>query len=162
LRLAPLALAGVLAGAAAAPTGATARALPSLESARVFVVSEVQDKLDGRWGRVWSTLYPAHQRVAVRPVYIRCERSTPFFAPTLVFGVLRVRETLVPVPGLARRVSGVAVTLRVALRWYGPRDPIVLTPTLHLVAVDGGWRWLLSDEMYRMYRHGACGGLPPI
>jgi hypothetical protein len=128
----------------------------------MFVLSEVQDKLDGRWGRAWSTLYPAHQRVAVRPVYIRCERATPFFAPTLVYGIWHVRQTLVRVPGLAQRVRGVAVTLRVALRWYGPRDPIVLTPTLHLVAVRGGWRWLLSDEMYRVYREGACGSLPPL
>jgi hypothetical protein len=162
LRLATPALAAALAAAVAAPASAATQGRPSLESARIFVVSEVQDKLDGRWGRAWSTLYPAHQQVAVRPVYIRCERSTPFLAPTLVFGVERVRKTLVRVPGLSRRLPGVAVTLHVALQWYGPRDPIVLTPTLHLVAVHDGWRWLLSDEMYRVYRHGACGGLPPV
>jgi hypothetical protein len=149
------------AAAAAAQAGET-RAAPSLTSARIFVISEVRAKLDGRWARAWSTLYPAHQRIAVKPVYIRCERSTPFFARTMVFGVVRARRALVRVPGLGERVPGAAVTLRVALGWYGPRDPIVITPTLHLVTADGGWRWLLSDEMYRAYRTGACGALPPV
>lgn len=154
----------VVGATAAAPCAspATTRSIPSLESARIFVISEVRAKLDGRWARAWSTLYPPHQRIAVKPVYVRCERSTPFFAPTLVFGVSRARRALVRVPGVAHRVPGAAVTLRVSLKWYGPRDPIVITPTLHLVPVDGGWRWLLSDEMYRVYRTGACGALPPV
>jgi hypothetical protein len=152
----------VAATAAAGAVSSAHAAAPSLASARIFVISEVQAKLDGRWGHAWSTLYPAHQRIAVRPVYIRCERSTPFYARTMVFGVVRARRALVRVPGLAERVPGAAVTLRVALGWYGPRDPIVITPTLHLVALRGGWRWLLSDEMYRVYRTGACGALPPV
>jgi hypothetical protein len=154
-----------LAAAAAAVGDAHAagtRTAPSLLSARIFVISEVQAKLDGRWAHAWSTLYPAHQRIAARPVYVRCESSTPFFAPTTVFGIVRAERALVRVPGLAHRVPGAAVTLHVALGWYGPRDPIVITPTLHLVALHGGWRWLLSDEMYRVYRRGACGGLPPV
>jgi hypothetical protein len=159
VRLALAAVAVVGAAVSAAPAPA---ATPSLASARIFVISEVRAKIDGRWARAWSTLYPAHQRIAVRPVYVRCERSTPFFSPTLVFGVVRARRALVHVPGVAQLVPGAAVTLHVALQWYGPRDPIVITPTLHLVALDGRWRWLLSDEMYRVYRHGACGGLPPV
>lgn len=149
-------------GLATAAPPASEAATPSLLSARIFVISEVQAKLDGRWARAWSTLYPGHQLIAARPVYVRCERATPFFSRTMVFGVLRARRALVRVPGLAHRVPGAAVTLHVALGWYGPRDPIVITPTLHLVAVDGGWRWLLSDQMYRVYRQGVCGGLPPI
>jgi len=143
------------------PPLAPARA-PTLTSAGVFLVGELRAKLDGRWSRAWSSLYPLHQRVAVKPVYVRCERATPFLARTIAFGVLRVRRSRVRVPGLTRSVPGAAVTLRVRLAWYGPRDPIVLTPTLHVVAVDGRWRWLLSSSSYRMYRQAACGSLPPV
>jgi len=160
--LRPALAALLVGGAVGVAPGASRAAVPSLASARIFVISEVQAKLDGRWARAWSTLYAAHQRIAVKPVFVRCEQSTPFYAPTMVFGVLRARRAFVRVPGLTSRVPGAAVTLRVALGWYGPRDPIVLTPTLHLVATNGGWRWLLSDAMYRVYRRGGCGGLPPI
>jgi hypothetical protein len=33
---------------------------------------------------------------------------------------------------------------------------------LHVVAVAGHWRWLLSSESYVKYRHAACGSLPPV
>jgi hypothetical protein len=135
---------------------------PTLSSAGVFLTGELRAKLDGRWSRAWSSLYPLHQRVAVKPVYVRCERATPFLARTLTFGILHVRRARVRVPGLARSLAGAAVTLRVRIAWYGPRDPIVLTPTLHVVAVDGHWRWLLSSSSYRMYRQAACGSLPPV
>jgi hypothetical protein len=135
---------------------------PALSSAGTFLVGELRAKLDGHWSRAWSSLYPMHQRVAVKPVYVRCERATPFLAQTLTFGVLRIRRSRVHVPGLLRSLPGAAVTLRVRLAWYGPRDPIVLTPTLHVVAVGGHWRWLLSSSSYRMYRQAACGSLPPV
>jgi hypothetical protein len=135
---------------------------PTLSSAGVFLVGELREKLDGRWSRAWSSLYPLHQRIAVKPVYVRCERATPFLSRTLTFGVLRIRRSRVHVPGLAQSLPGAAVTLRVRIAWYGPRDPIVLTPTLHVVAVGGHWRWLLSRSSYRMYRRAACGSLPPV
>src|SRR5690348_11527786 len=85
---------------------------PTLSSAGVFLVGELRAKLDGRWSRAWSSLYPLHQRVAVKPVYVRCERGTPFLAQTLTFGVLRIRRSRVHVPGLAGSLPGAAVTLR--------------------------------------------------
>jgi hypothetical protein len=143
-----------------APAGHTSPL--TLSSAGTFLVNELQEKLDGRWSRAWTSLYPPHQRVAVKAVYVRCERTTPFLSQTLTFGILRVRRALVYVPGRSRPLAGAAVTLRVALGWYGPRDPIVITPTLHVVAVAGHWRWLLSSESYVKYRHAACGSLPPV
>jgi hypothetical protein len=142
---------------AEAPASATRTAVPTLSSARSFLLQELQYKLDGNWGKAWSSLYPFHQRVAVKAVYLRCESATPFLARTLKFGILGVRRARVHVPGRSQTVPGAVVKLRVALAWYGPRDPIVLTPTFHLVAVAGRWRWLLSGQSYSMYRHEACG-----
>jgi hypothetical protein len=147
---------------AAPPAPGVHETTPPLSSAGPFMVHELREKIDGRWSRAWSTLYPLHQRVAVQAVYVRCERATPFLSRTLAFGILHVRRARVHVPGLARSLPGAAVTLRVKLAWFGPRDPIVLTPTLHLVSVDGRWRWLLSSESYLMYRHADCGSLPPV
>jgi|SRR5262249_23574761 len=159
-----VAAAAVAVGRTAAPSPAPAAhaPAPTLSSAGPFLVHELRQKLDGRWSGAWSTLYPLHQRVAVKAVYVRCERATPFLSRTLAFGILRIRRARVHVPGLSRSLPGAAVTLRVNLAWFGPRDPIVLTPTMHLVAVDGRWRWLLSSESYLMYRHAACGSLPPV
>jgi hypothetical protein len=66
----------------------------------------------------------------------------------------------VRVPGAATSVRGVAVTVRVAVRWYGPRDPLTFTHTFHLVPVHGHWTWLLSPQRYALYRHDGCGGFP--
>ena len=73
--------------------------------------------------------------------------------------VVDVRPADVRVPGRRGTVPGVAVRVIVALRWYGPRDPIVFRHTFHLVAVEGRWTWLLSPSRYLLYARGACGSL---
>jgi hypothetical protein len=60
------------------------------------------------------------------------------------------------------RAAGVAVTVRISLPWYGPRDPIVFTHTFHLVPVHGHWTWLLSPQRYALYRHDGCGNFPAV
>lgn len=158
LSLSVVAALGFVGAGASAPL----RASPSLSSAGPFLLSELRDKLDGRWDRAWSSLTPLHQRLVPEQVYVRCERSTPFLARTVTLGVVRVRHARVSVPGMRNRLPGAAVTVRVVLSWYGPRDPIVITPTLHLVAVGGRWRWALSKQRYRLYTRRECGSLPPV
>lgn len=128
----------------------------SLASARSFFLDELQDKLRGNWAAAWQTLYPPHQRVAPRIAFLGCERATPFHAGLQSLRVLAVRRSLVRVPGRAQPVAGVAIDVRVALRWYGPRDPIVFRYTFHLVPANGRWAWLLSESRYRLYRDGGC------
>jgi len=38
----------------------------------------------------------------------------------------------------------------------GPRDPIYLKYTFHLVPVGGRWTWLLSTARYHLYRDDGC------
>ena len=150
IRRSALATAAVLAlcalaastGSAAGPAGSRAALSPA--SAARFFLAEVQAKLAGDWERAWRGLYPPHQRVAPRAVFVRCEQATPFAAPLESLHVVRVRAAAVRVPGSARPVPGVAVVAAVELRWFGPRDPIVFLHTFHLVPVDGRWTWLLS------------------
>src|SRR5438128_913975 len=151
----------VAAAPSASASHATASALPPLDSAGTFLLSEVSAKVGGDWSRAWQSLYPGHQRVAPFSTFVRCERATPFPAPLKSIRVLRARPDLVRVPGLARPLAGAAVTVGVSLRWYGTRDPIAWTHTFHLVAVNGRWAWLLSPSRYELYRNG-CVAAPAI
>jgi hypothetical protein len=145
---------GTSAGRVARP--AVGRTL-SQSSARRFFLTTIDDKVRGDWAKAWTSLYPPHKRVATRDAYIRCESRTPFPAPLEGLRIVGVRRADVRVPGLRRAVPGVAITVIVALRWYGPRDPIVFRHTFHLVPVQGHWTWLLSPSRYRLYARGACG-----
>ena len=128
-------------------------------SARRFLLETIEEKMHGDWGKAWTSLYPFHKRVATIGAYVRCETRTAFPAPLESLRVVDVRSAAVRVPGLRRTVAGVALTVVVKLRWYGPRDPIVFRHTFHLVPVRGRWTWLLSPSRYRLYAHGACGAL---
>jgi hypothetical protein len=157
---AALLAAAALAVASAGPSKAVA--WPALRTAGPFLLDEIRMKVDGRWGVAWSSLYPLHRLVASRSAFVRCETRDPFVLPVDSMRVLRVSRTAVRVPGLARVVSGVAVTLRTTFLGPGPRDPIVFTHTFHLVPVHGRWTWLLSLQRYRLYRNGACSSAPAV
>ena len=55
-------------------------------------------------------------------------------------------------PGVGT-VRGKSVTFRLVLRGMG-----TIEHTSHVVAVDGGWRWILTPERYQLYRSDGCGG----
>jgi hypothetical protein len=138
------------------------RAQPPLATAAAFLIEDIREKDEGHWARAWRTLYPGNRRIVPQVVYARCERATPFLVPLQSLRVIRVRRALVRVPGLRRHVPGAAVTVRVELTWYGPRDPIAFDHTFHLVPVHGEWRWLLSPDRYRLYAREACGTVPAL
>jgi hypothetical protein len=145
--------AGTSAGRVARP--AAGRTL-SESSARRFLLRTIDEKVRGDWAKAWTSLYPPHKQVAARDAYIRCESRMPFSAPLEALRIIGVRSADVRVPGVPRAVPGVALTVMVSLRWYGPRDPIVFRHTFHLVPVRGRWTWLLSPSRDRLYAHGAC------
>lgn len=155
--VAALAVGAPVTATAITPTGKTARP-PGLSyaSAAGFMLSSIEDKVDGDWGRAWHSLYPLHRRIAPRDAFIRCESATPFPARLESLHVVDVRAAAVRVPGLRHAVPGVAIRIRVELAWYGPRDPIVFRHTFHLIPVHGSWTWLLSPSRYRLYERGAC------
>ncbi len=137
-----------------------APAVPTLAAAADFMRAEVRLKNEGNWSAAWNGLYPLHQRVALRRNFVHCEATSPFPAKLEHFQVVGARRSLVHVPGLAQPVQGATVTLRVALAWYGPRDPIVFTHAFHLVPAGGHWTWLLSKARYRLYERATCAAAP--
>jgi hypothetical protein len=144
------------AGAAASTSSIALRvvhrvAAPRLATAAPFLLEEIRTKDRGDWAAAWHTLYPMHQRRAPLTEYVACERRTAWPTGLQFARVVSVHRAAVTVAGLRHPLPGVAITLRVGLRWFGPRDPITLTHTFHLVPVAGSWRWLLSPESYRIY-----------
>jgi hypothetical protein len=154
--------AAVLAASAEGTTRSrsSASSWPALATAGPFLLAEIHDKTAGHWALTWRTLYPAHQAVAPKRAFVRCESETPLDFPLKSVHVVGVRREPVRIPGLAQPRAGVGVTIKVALEWYGPRDPVVFAYTFHLVPVHGRWTWLLSPGRYRLYADGGCGGGP--
>ena len=156
LVLGALAIAGAAPEATRSMTGGTSPATLSSASAGRFLLNEVAQKLSGDWDAAWRTLYPAHQRIAPRDTFVRCERATPFPAPLDSIRVVNVRPAEVRIPGVRHLVAGVAVTVAIELQWYGPRDPISFRHDFHLDPVNGRWSWLLSPSRYHLYQRHAC------
>jgi hypothetical protein len=139
-------------------TSSPSTPMPSLRSAGRFFLTVLEQKVSGDWAKAWQSLNPLHKRIAARDTFIRCETARPFPAPLESIHVVRVRAVPFRAPGALHPVPSAAVTVAVALRWYGPRDPITFTHTFHLVAAHGRWTWFLSLDRYRLYRQDACSG----
>lgn len=146
----------------ALPAGrAGADAWPPLPTAGTFLKGEIQDMVHGRYALAWTRLYPAHRAIVPEPIYVACEKRSPFPASFRSAKVIVVRRAAVHVAGSLQPVEGAAVTVRIALKWYG-RDPLTFTHTFHLVPVRGRWTWLLSPQRYRMYLGTGCGFKPSL
>lgn len=134
---------------------------PSLATAGPFLQQQIGNMAHGRYAAAWTMLYPEHQKIVSQTTYTACERSLPLPAKLQSARVLQVSQAPVRVAGLAKPVSGVAVTVRILIDVDG-RDPLSFTHTFHLVPVRGHWTWLLSAERYELYTHGACGAGPAV
>jgi hypothetical protein len=105
---------------------------------------------------VWQKLHPAEQRVATRATYVRCEQLTPIPGHLDWIRILSAKDERINVPGDTGIVDSKAVTFR--LRLYEPvlKEAVVVTKTVHAVAVDGSWRWILTPERFGIYRSKSC------
>jgi hypothetical protein len=142
-----LAVAGALAGAAAPQASA-----PPAPDAQAFVKRLVVQMVRDDYARAWLTLYPAHKIVAPRWEYLYCELKSPVPGQIQSLEVTRIVDGAFRVPGVGA-VRGKSVTFRLVLRGLG-----TIVHTSHIVAVHGGWRWILSPERYQLYRTDGCGG----
>jgi hypothetical protein len=121
-----------------------------------FMVRLVAQKALGRYEAAWTTLHPFHKRVAARTEYVDCERLTPF--PGLIKSVkaTRVFDDPVSIAGMTAPVPSKAVTVRVVVWTPVTSTPVVVTPTFHVVAVNGRWTWILTPERFEAYAADTC------
>jgi hypothetical protein len=124
-----------------------------------FAVKVVNLLLANHYAQAWGDLHPEDQRVAPLAEYVGCETRTPILARPLAVKVLTVNNESVGL-GNGKFVDSKAVDVR--LRFEGA---FKLTHTVHVVAEDGKWRWILPSWRFRDYRADRCpsdaGSGPP-
>ena len=140
------------ASAAAASGGLSTRPLQqtSKTTAETFAVRTVRLLAKNRYAEAWTSLHPAHQRVVgSRAAYVRCERATLIPGTSIALTVLATRSKTLTISGIGS-VRTQAVTLRILIAGLPTRL------TVHVLLVDGRWRWVLPETRYALYRDRGC------
>src|SRR5262249_22259018 len=116
-----------------------------------FVTQIVGYIVADNYAAAWSSLYPAHKRVALRSEYVDCEMQQPVASTLGSIAVVRVRDRKLHVPGEPGRVDAKAVTLRISLQnSVGVNE--TFRHTFNAVPVGTHWTWILTPSRYALYR----------
>jgi hypothetical protein len=102
--------------------------------------------------QAWDTLHPTDQAVASRAEYVGCESRSPVLTTPTSVKVVRVHDESVGL-GDGKFLPSTAVELRL-----GFTGGFHVVQTVHLVASDGKWRWILPPAKYRAYKANVCPG----
>lgn len=145
--------------AAAALVLATSSAASSADSGEpgVFVAGVVSQLVANEYERAWTTLHPAHKRVAPLEEYVRCERLSPILGKLQSISVLDVSDRRLQIIPRGRPWPAKAVTVRIVLSEPSIGDTIEVTHTAHAVLVGARWAWILPRARYLLYRSNRCG-----
>jgi hypothetical protein len=122
----------------------------------VFLRGVVSRIAANDYDAVWEALHPAQQRVATRAVYVRCEQLTPIPGHLDWIRVVGTRDERINVPGDSGVVDSKAITFRLKLSEPVLKESVIVTKTVHAVAVDGRWRWILTPKRFGIYRSKSC------
>jgi hypothetical protein len=141
------------AGAVAVGTAATAAPQPG---AAAFIKTIVREIVRNDYTHAWLSLHPAQQRLVPQDDYVRCELQSPVTGRLVWIRTVRVVAARFAVGGLAGRVAGKAVTVRIKLIDDSSGASVIVTHTAHAVPVAGRWRWILPANRIGLYTSGAC------
>jgi len=122
----------------------------------VFLRGIVTRIADNDYDRIWPSLHPAQRRVATRTVYVNCEALTPIPGHLDWIRLVRSKDEQINVRGDRGIVPSKAVTFRLKLSEPVLDESVIVTQTVHAVAVDGRWRWILSPKRFGIYRSRSC------
>ena len=94
---------------------------------------------------------------------MHCEQLTPIPGHLDWIRVVASKNERINVPGDDGVVDSKAVTFRLKLSEPVLKQSVIITKTVHAVAVDGRWRWILTPERFGIYRSKTCPGasVPP-
>jgi len=135
--------------------GGTAAAAPTT-GAGPFIKTVVRQIVTNDYEHAWLSLHPAQQQLVPQADYVRCELQTPFAGRLVWVKVARVANARFAVGGLAGRVTGKAVTVRIRLADDSIGVAFTVTHTAHAVKVSGRWRWILPAARIGLYASGDC------
>jgi hypothetical protein len=137
-------------------TGGTAAAAAPATGAGAFIKTVVSQIVRNDYEHAWLSLHPAQQQLVSQADYVRCELQSPVSGRLVWVKVARVANARFRVGGLAGRVTGKAVTVRIRLADDSIGVSFTVTHTAHAVAVAGRWRWILPPERIGIYSTGGC------
>lgn len=92
----------------------------------------------GQWQRVYALIHPAQQEILSEDEFVACMDARPPVPAIDEFEVLETFDETVTVPGTEERAESTAVTFR------ADADGETVEDTMHLIDVDGEWRFYLS------------------
>jgi hypothetical protein len=111
---------------------------------------------ENRYAEAWTSLHPAHQRiVGSRAAYVRCERATLIPGTPIALTVLATRPETLTLAGIGRAKT-LAVTLRILIAGPAAPEGVPTRHTVHVLLIDGRWRWVLPETRYALYRDRGC------
>jgi hypothetical protein len=148
----------VLLVSAAAGCGSKRDAKPQ-ENPRLAAVRVLDQIVHNHYSDAWGDLHSVDQKVAPLAEYVGCETRSPVIARPRSVKVLSVNTESVGL-GDGKFVESTAVDIRM-----GFAGNFSLVHTVHLVAEDGRWKWILPSWRFRDYKADRCptdsGSSPP-
>jgi hypothetical protein len=125
-----------------------------------FAVKVVGLIVNNNYAKAWGDLHSTDQQVAPLAEYVGCETRSPVLTQPMSMKVVGVHDESV---GLGNGHFVKSKAVRVRLRFPGSAN--VLVHTVHLVAEQGHWKWILPSWRFRDYRADKCptdvGSAPP-
>ena len=144
MRLAAVALLAVIAAGCGSGSSAP-KEDPSTAAVRV-----VHQITANKYAQAWGDLHSKDQNVAPLGEYVDCETRSPVIVRPRTVKVLSVNEESVGL-GNGTFVESTAVDVRL-----GFAGKFSLVHTVHLVAKDGKWKWILPAWRFRDYKADRC------
>ena len=148
----------VLVSLLAAGCGSKRNATPK-ENPRVAAVRVLDQIVHNHYSDAWGDLHSVDQKVAPLAEYVGCETRSPVIARPRSVKVVSVNAESVGL-GDGKFVDSTAVDIRMAFA-----GSFSLVHTVHLVAEDGKWKWILPSWRFRDYKADRCptdsGSSPP-
>ena len=103
--------------------------------------------IKGQWARVYDDLHPDHQALFSRDVYVNCRQGDNM--PSVDVEVDETYEETISVSRLGEMDTH-AVTLELS------NEDDAQFITMHVVDVDGEWKWFATEESIAVYEQGEC------
>ncbi len=141
LPVAIVALAAGCGGASSTPSG----------DPGAFALKVMRLIVTNQYTKAWGDMHPDDKKAASLAEYVACETRSPVL----------VQPTSVKVVGISDRSVGLGnghfvATKAVRVRIVFPGQENVLVHTVHVVAAEGRWTWILPSWRFADYRADRC------
>jgi hypothetical protein len=120
------------------------------ENPRVAALRVVDRIVHNQYVQAWGDLHSVDQKVAPLAEYVACETRSPVIARPLSMKVVSVNDESVGL-GDGKFLDSTAVDVRMTFA-----GNFHLVHSVHLIAEDGKWKWILPSWRYRDYRADRC------